>query len=119
VNAQGDLPVLDLGRAIRDLGDSEALYAELAGIFMQDLPAMRSRLESAAGEGAPTSLIAAIHELANSFGIVGASRGAAAARQLEACLLRVDGTAHDQALRIASAELASAAKSIGNWLAER
>jgi hypothetical protein len=64
-------------------------------------------------------MIAEIHELANSFGVIGAMRGDAAVRRLELRLRRGVPTTPIEALRIVAGALEPATRALGAWLASR
>jgi HPt (histidine-containing phosphotransfer) domain-containing protein len=113
-----DLPVLDTDSAIRNVGGTE-LYAELAEEFLRDLPDLRTRLQARASRPDAQSMIAEIHELANSFGVIGAMRGDAAVRRLELRLRRGVPTTPIEALRIVAGALEPATRALGAWLASR
>ena len=117
-DAPPDLPVLDTDSAIRNVGGAE-LYAELAEEFLRDLPDLRARLQACTSRPDARSMIAEIHELANSFGVIGAMRGDAAVRRLELRLRRGDLTTSSEALRIVAGELEPATRALGAWLASR
>ncbi len=80
--APSQLPVLDAQGVMRAMGDfSGDIYREVGEVFLEDLPSMRRSLRTA--EGSAEALIPALHELANSLGVVGAQRGEALVRDLE------------------------------------
>lgn len=113
-----ELPVLDTAGAILNLGSDE-IFRELAQIFLQDLPAMQDRLGRAGAVPALPELIAAVHEAANSLGIIGALRGESLTRRLEQ-QLRDGGDASAAAVADAVREaLRQAEAALVGWLQER
>lgn len=116
--ASFDLPVLDTAGAILNLGSDE-IYQELARIFLQDLPAMRDRLGQAGAVPALPALIAGVHEVANSLGIIGALRGERLTRRLEQ-QLREEGDASAPAVAQAVLQaLQQAEAALVDWLRGR
>jgi HPt (histidine-containing phosphotransfer) domain-containing protein len=77
-----ELPELDADWVVRDLGDDEEAYRAVAGMFLEDLPAMHHSLDRINDQSA-VALVPAIHEVANSLGVIGARRGAALVRDAE------------------------------------
>lgn len=57
-------------------------YLEVAAVFLDELPNMKAEVESLP-HLPPDRAVAFLHELANSFGVVGALRGAHFARATE------------------------------------
>jgi HPt (histidine-containing phosphotransfer) domain-containing protein len=76
------LPELDAEWVVRDFGNDEESYRAVADMFLSDLAALRQSLVRAPGESVAT-LMPAIHEIANSLGVIGARRGAAQVRDAE------------------------------------
>lgn len=76
------LPVLNPDHVLRTLGGSMEDYLEVAAVFLEELPNMSAEVASLAHLPMART-IAALHELANSFGVVGALRGAHFARATE------------------------------------
>jgi len=76
------LKVLDAEWVVRDMGDDLEGYRDVAGFFVEDVKSMREQIVSA-GTQAGVDMVPAIHEVANSMGVVGAWRGVCALRTIE------------------------------------
>ena len=87
-----------------------------AAMFIEDLPILRARLALSASS-TPAALVAVIHEVANSLGVIGARRGAARVRMTERCLR--EGSDMDMLAieRVAVEDLSSAESALQAWLA--
>ncbi len=111
-----DLPILDADWVVRDMGHDAEGYREVAAMFIEDLPILRARLAVSAS-GTSEALVAAMHEVANSLGVIGARRGAARARFIERCLR--DGSETDMLAieRLALEALSSTEAALQVWLA--
>jgi len=111
-----DLPILDADWVVRDMGHDLEGYREVAAMFIEDLPILRARLAASASSSSE-ALVAAIHEVANSLGVIGAKRGAARARAIERCLR--DGSETDLLAieRLAIEALSSTEVALQAWLA--
>lgn len=79
-------PAWDDAAAAAALGDGAHVEA-LRGLFRQELPQQRERVERAAAAGDPAAVRAELHRLAASCGFVGAARLALAVRALQAAPL--------------------------------
>lgn len=102
--ADDDSPVLDLDGAIALMGgDRDDLYAVI-DVFLEGVDAARDALAEADGSP-PGSFLAACHELATSFGVVGARRGERMARGIESMLRRGQSVDVATAARRLAAEL--------------
>ena len=113
-NIQMPLPILDVAMTMRDMNDDGEIYREVAAVFLDDAGAQRARLERAAGDKA--EVIAAIHEVANSLGIIGARRGEQAVRNAERQLLDGELADADDAARLTVEALAEATAALAAWL---
>jgi CheY-like chemotaxis protein/HPt (histidine-containing phosphotransfer) domain-containing protein len=80
----GKQPNWDDGAALAALGGQQAHVDALRGLFLQELPGQRQRIEAAAGGGDDAAIRAELHRLAASCGFVGAARLADAVRELQA-----------------------------------
>jgi hypothetical protein len=111
-----DLPILDADWVVRDMGHDVEGYREVAAMFIEDLPILRARLALSASS-TPAALVAVIHEVANSLGVIGARRGAARVRMTERCLR--EGSDMDMLAieRVAVEDLSSAESALQAWLA--
>lgn len=74
--------LVDFWRAARRLGVDMDDYLAVVDVFLEDAGRARAKL-AAAGSADPWQLVAISHELANSFGVVGASRAERLARAVE------------------------------------
>lgn len=108
------LPILDVVRVMRDMNDDGEIYREVATVFLEDARPQRERLERVAGD--PAAAIAAIHEVANSLGIIGALRGEQAVRQAEHRLFDNGSVDVHGAVRLAIEALAEAEVALTAWL---
>jgi HPt (histidine-containing phosphotransfer) domain-containing protein len=109
------LPVLNAEQVMRDMNDDGEIYREVAQVFLDDAHVQHGHLAAAGSDR--SAVIAIIHEVANSLGIIGASRGEQAVRQAERQLL--DNPAEDLAAAVATAmsALAEAQQALRAWLA--
>lgn len=73
------LDLVDFKRAAARLGGDMDDYLAVAEVFLDDVAAVRARLAAADR----SQLVAVSHELANSFGVVGAERAERLARAVE------------------------------------
>lgn len=112
------LPLLDPQKVIEDMeGDAEA-YVEIARVFLEELQPASRALDAAVQSGLDERLLAALHEIANSLAIIGASRGEHRVRALEmtlyenACALPAEESA-----QLARDCLNEAAAELQSWLA--
>jgi HPt (histidine-containing phosphotransfer) domain-containing protein len=115
--ADPSLPVLDAAWVIRDMGQDAEGYAELVGIFLEDVPATLNVLAGIEGGVVSDALLALIHEACNSMGVIGARRGAAQMHALERRLRRGEQMSAAQVAASASTALSSAQSAIQAWLA--
>ncbi|HET9644165.1 MAG TPA: Hpt domain-containing protein [Burkholderiaceae bacterium] len=76
-------PLLDLQRAVDNLGGSEEAYREVAQVFLDGLPEGMRELRSAVIAGDFERGLRELHELASSLGAVGTWRAHRAARAME------------------------------------
>ena len=111
-----DLPILDADWVVRDMGHDVEGYREVAAMFIEDLPILRARLALSASSTS-AALVAVVHEVANSLGVIGARRGAARVRMTERCLR--EGSEMDLLAieRVAVDALSSAESELQAWLA--
>lgn len=82
--ACGKQPNWDDEAALAALGGQQAHVEALRGLFLQELPVQRQRIEAAAASGDEDAIRAELHRLAASCGFVGAARLATAVRELQA-----------------------------------
>ncbi len=110
-----DLPILDADWVVRDMGHDVEGYREVAAMFIEDLPILRARLALGASSTS-AALVAVIHEVANSLGVIGARRGAAHVRMTERCLR--EGSEMDLLAieHVAVDALSSAESALQAWL---
>ena len=108
------LPILDVVRVMRDMNDDGEIYREVATVFLEDTRPQRERLERVAGD--PAAAIVALHEVANSLGIIGALRGEQAVRQAEHRLFDSGSVDVHGAVRLAIEALAEAEVALTAWL---
>ncbi len=85
--ACGKQPDWDDGAALAALGGQQAHVDALRGLFLQELPGQRERIEAAAARGDELAIRAELHRLVASCGFVGAARLAGAVRELQAAPL--------------------------------
>ena len=83
----GKQPNWDDEAALAALGGQQAHVEALRGLFLQELPGQRARIETAATDGDEAAIRAELHRLAASCGFVGAARLAAAVRALQSAPL--------------------------------
>ncbi|WP_428562128.1 MAG: ATP-binding protein [Solidesulfovibrio sp. DCME] len=85
----------DAGRAeaLENLGGDTDLYDRLAAVFVRDTPGDRRRLRRAMDDADGPGLVLAAHTLKGNAGVIGASRAARLARDLE--MAARDGRAAD------------------------
>lgn len=76
-------PPFDRAAVLENLGGDEALFAEIAGIFVSDWPQNRKRLDSALAAGDANALRYAAHAVKGSVANFSADRAVQAARELE------------------------------------
>ncbi len=109
------LPVLNADQVMRDMNDDGEIYREIAQVFLEDALVQRARLTAAGGDR--DAAVAALHEVANSLGIIGASRGEQVVRLAEQRLL--GGAAEDAigaTVLTAIAALDEAQQALQSWL---
>ena len=85
--ACGKQPNWDDGAALAALGGQQAHVDALRGLFLQELPGQRERIEAAAANGDEVAIRAELHRLVAGCGFVGAARLAAAVGELQAAPL--------------------------------
>lgn len=83
----GKLPSWDDDAALAALGGQQAHVDALRDLFVKELPGQRQRIEAASVQGDEATIRAELHRLVASCGFVGASRLAAAVRELQAAPL--------------------------------
>ena len=83
----GKQPNWDDDAALSALGGQQAHVDALRGLFLQELPGQRQRIEVAAASGDEGAIRAELHRLVASCGFVGAARLAGAVRELQAAPL--------------------------------
>lgn len=76
-------PAFDRAAAVERLGGDEALFADVAGVFLGDAPKLMSELRAAVADGDALAVQRAAHGLKGAAGYVGAGPTAAAAAVLE------------------------------------
>lgn len=74
--------LVDFKQAARRLGGDMDDYLAVVEVFLEDVAQVRAKL-AAAGSADRRYLVAVSHELANSFGVVGADRAERLARAVE------------------------------------
>ena len=109
------LPELDAEWVVRDMGNDEEAYRAVADMFLEDLAVMRDALNRSTGDSA-TKLLPAIHEAANSLGVIGARRGAAVVRGTERRIRQGEGMTLDSAKTVVQHELDRAEAALRAWL---
>lgn len=77
------LPRLDTGFAIARLGGSGNVFLAVADAFLGEVEEIHAALQRAAMPTQPDDPVATCHELASSFGMIGALRGERLARDTE------------------------------------
>ena len=110
-----DLPVLNAEQVMRDMNDDGEIYREVAQVFLEDAHVQHGHLATVGSDR--SAAIAIIHEVANSLGIIGASRGEQAVRLAERQLL--DNPAADSAAAVLTAmsALTQAQLALSDWMA--
>ena len=77
--------VIDVRQVIEDLQIDEADYADLVGVFLDEVPTIREAIARALKRGRePFTRVS--HELGTTLGVVGATRGMRLARSIERAL---------------------------------
>lgn len=77
--------ILDVERALSDIGGDREGYADVLAVFLEEVPKYRAELR-ACRRGSPQRLLVAAHEIAGSLGVIGARDRAEIVRQLERSL---------------------------------
>ena len=109
------LPVLDADGVVRDMGNDMESYRAVADMFLEDLTVMRNALARATGASA-ASLVPAIHEAANSLGVIGARRGAAVVRNTERRIRQGEAMSLASAKAVIQRELEQTEAALRAWL---
>lgn len=109
------LPVLDAEWVVRDMGNDMEAYRAVADMFLEDLTVMSTALDRANGESA-ACLVPAIHEAANSLGVIGARRGAAVVRNTERRIRQGEAIPLASAKTLVQRELERAEVALRVWL---
>jgi HPt (histidine-containing phosphotransfer) domain-containing protein len=76
-------PGVDLAALVAGFGGSSHLVKEVVGVFLEDAPAMLTRLRNAARAGNAHELAAAAHAIKGSAGLFSLGKAYESARQLE------------------------------------
>lgn len=108
--------ILDPMRAIAHMGGDLDIYQDVAGIFLEDAHRVRGLLEQTVDE---YQLLPVLHELANSFGIIGAVRGELMVREFESMLRAAEPVSLRAALQEVTRELQQVCLALADWLAAR
>lgn len=111
------LPELDADWVVRDLGNDEEAYRAVAGMFLEDLPAMHKSLDRISDKSA-MALVPAIHEIANSLGVIGAQRGAALVRDAERRLRQGEAVSPQDLCALSHGALDRAEAALREWLGQ-
>jgi two-component system, sensor histidine kinase and response regulator len=107
MTAAASQPMLDHAEGLRRAGGDAALYRELLGVFLRDVPRLLGLLDAAAAQ--PSALRHAVHSLKGSASVIGATGIAQQAGILEK-LARADPAAEaGEPLRLLRADLSSLA----------
>lgn len=109
--------VLDPERVIAEMECDADAYREIVDVFLQELPVMHASIDAAEASGHVNRVLSALHEIANSLGIVGGTRGESVVRGLEAELYEdPTSVALSEATRIARGCLDECAIALRAWL---
>ncbi len=83
--AESAVLVIDVRQVIEDLQIDEAGYADLVGVFLDEVPTIREAIARALERGRePFTRVS--HELGTTLGVMGATRGMRLARDIERAL---------------------------------
>lgn len=83
--AESAVLVIDVRQVIEDLQIDEAGYADLVGVFLDEVPTIRDAIARALERGRePFTRVS--HELGTTLGVMGATRGMRLARDIERAL---------------------------------
>jgi HPt (histidine-containing phosphotransfer) domain-containing protein len=110
---------IDFEDAIAALDGDEAAFAEIAQIFMEEVHGSLDALSRQGRMSDPGLLMATLHELANSLGVVGARQATAFVRSLEHELFEGQRTDHATVAVEAAVLLEGVAAQVRRWLAQR
>lgn len=83
--AESAVLVINVRQVIEDLQIDEAGYADLVGVFLDEVPAIRKAIARALERGREP-LTRVSHELGTTLGVMGATRGTRLARDIERAL---------------------------------
>jgi HPt (histidine-containing phosphotransfer) domain-containing protein len=83
--AESAVMVIDVRQVIEDLQIDEAGYADLVGVFLDEVPTIREAIVRALERGREP-LTRVSHELGTTLGVMGAARGMRLARDIERAL---------------------------------